>query len=103
MPPSERKWSERDILLLSCKHRALVKVQSLKLFVRVVPFEVLSERVFGGRHAVTEGALVLVLVQVQVPRVALRAFTYGLVTWLANVPGLGAQHIGLDEIPDSDI
>ena len=51
----------------------------------------------------TEGALVLVLVQVHVPRVALRAFTYGLVTWLANVPGLGAQHIGLDEIPDSDI
>ena len=69
----------------------------------MVPFEVLSERVFGGGHAVTEGALVLVLVQVQVPRVALRSVANGLVTRLANVPGLGAQHIGLDEIPDSDI
>ena len=69
----------------------------------MVPFEVLSERVFGGGHAVAEGALVLVLVQVQVPRVALRSVANGLVTRLANVPGLGAQHIGLDEIPDSDI
>ena len=105
MPPSERKGSEREtfISLLSCEHRALVKVQSPKLLVRVVPLEVLSERVFGGRHDMAEGTLILVLVQVHVPHVALRAFAYGLVTRLANVPGLGAQHIGLDEIPDSDI
>ena len=69
----------------------------------MVSFEVFSKRIFRRRHAVAKGALVLVLVQVHIPRVSGGITLYGFVARLANVSFFRTQHIAQDETLDSTI